>query len=196
MARAANQNEMTDMSIWGPTLRLPVSPQRDHIRGPINAPITLIEYGDYQCPFCGAAHPIVQSVRQTMGERMRFVFRHFPLTTVHPFAELAAEAAEAAGAQKKFWPMHDTLYENQDRLDPPALLTYAQAVGIELEAFAEDLRSHAHNKKVREDFMSGVLSGVNGTPSFFINDLRYNGPWDLQHLLAAVQAAPAERPAA
>jgi protein-disulfide isomerase len=185
-----------DMSVWGPSLRLPVSPQRDHIRGPVDAPITLLEYGDYQCPYCGAAHPIVNAVRQEMGDAVRLVFRHFPLMTIHPSAELAAEAAEAAGAQKKFWPMHDTLFENQQRLDPPALLIYAKAVGADVDAFAEDLRTHAHADKVREDLMSGVRSGVNGTPSFFINGVRYSGSWDLPNLLAAVHAAGAKRPAA
>jgi protein-disulfide isomerase len=181
-----------DMSVWKPELRLPVSPDRDHIRGPVDAPVTLVEYGDYECPYCGLAHPIVKAVQARMGNRLRFVFRHFPLATVHPFAELAAEAAEAAGAQDRFWTMHDTLYENQQRLDPPALLTYAGAIGLDIERFSDDLESHIFLPKVQEDFMSGVRSGVNGTPCFFINGVRHDGPWDFASLLTAVQLAEAE----
>jgi protein-disulfide isomerase len=176
-----------NVSLWEPTL--PVSPARDHIRGPVDAPVTLLEYGDYECPYCGAAHPIVNEVREPMGDRLRFVFRHFPLTTVHPYAELAAEAAEAAGAQRKYWAMHDMLYENQEHLDPPYLLAYAKALDLDHERFQEDLAEHVHEPKVREDFMSGVRSGVNGTPTFFINGVRHDGSWDFASLLAAVQQA-------
>jgi protein-disulfide isomerase len=183
------------MTLWQPVLKVPVSPERDHIRGPADAPVTLLEYGDYQCPFCGEAHSIVAAVRQQMGERLRFVFRHFPLTTVHPYAELAAEAAEAAGAQRKFWPMHDLLYENQEHLEPPALAAYARVLGLDADLFADDLQTHAHAPKVREDFMSGVRSGVNGTPTFFINGVRHDGAWDFGSLLAAVQDAAGARAA-
>jgi protein-disulfide isomerase len=180
------------LTTWEARLTLPVSPGRDHIRGPLDAPVTLLEYGDYECPYCGLAHPIVRAVQQEMGNTLRFVFRHFPLTTVHPYAELAAEAAEAAGAQRKFWAMHDLLYENQQLLDPPHLLAHAGALGLDLKRFATDLGQHVHAAKVREDFLSGVRSGVNGTPSFFINDMRHDGPWDFATLLAAVQQATAE----
>jgi protein-disulfide isomerase len=127
---------------WQPRLTLPVSPDRDHIRGPLDPPVTLLEYGDYECPYCGMAYPITRAIEQEMGDTMRFVFRHFPLTTVHPHAALAAEAAEAAGAQGKFWPMHDTLYENQQALDPPHLLAYAEALGLDTDRFSSDLGRH------------------------------------------------------
>jgi protein-disulfide isomerase len=182
--------------MWPSDLSLPVSPERDHILGPRDAPVTLLEYGDYQCPYCGMAHPIVKELLRQKESEVRFVFRHFPLANIHPHAELAAEAAEAAGAQRKFWAMHDTLYEHQERLDPAALLVYAQALGLDLDRFGADLQTHAHARKVAEDFMSGVRSGVNGTPSFFINGHRHTGPWDFPHLLAAVEAAAAQSKAA
>jgi len=179
------------LTTWEARLTLPVSPGRDHIRGPVDAPVTLLEYGDYECPYCGLAHPIVRAVQQEMGNTLRFVFRHFPLTTVHPYAELAAEAAEAAGAQRKFWAMHDLLYENQQQLDPPHLLAYAESLGLNLKRFGGDLGQHVYAPKIREDFLSGVRSGVNGTPTFFINGVRHDGPWDFATLLAAVQQAHA-----
>jgi protein-disulfide isomerase len=185
-----------EMTEWAPTLAAPVSPERDHIRGPPNAAVTLLEYGDYQCPFCGAAHLIVAEVRRQMGDTLQFVFRHFPLTTVHPMAEPAAEAAEAAGAQGKFWAMHDTLYENQDQLSPASLLAFAAAIGLDVDRLAHELERHIHFGKVRNDFLSGVRSGVRGTPTFFINGRRHDGAWDLPNLLAAVQAAAAARRAA
>jgi protein-disulfide isomerase len=184
------------MTGWQSVLSVPVSPERDHIRGPLDAPVTLVEYGDYQCPYCGLAHPVVNAVQEAMGNELRFVFRHFPLTTIHPNAELAAEAAEAAGAQGRFWEMHDTLYENQQRLDPPALVAYADTLDLDLDRFRAELESRAHTRKVAEDFMSGVRSGVNGTPSFFINGVRHEGSWDFANLLAAVQSAAAARRAA
>ena len=115
---------------WRSALALPVSLTRDHIRGPVDAPLTLLEYGDYECTFCGVAHPIVKAVEAQLGNRLGFVFRHFPLTTVHPHAELAAEAAEAAGSQDSFWYMHDMLFTNQHRLDAPSLLSYAAALAL------------------------------------------------------------------
>jgi protein-disulfide isomerase len=179
------------LTTWEARLTLPVAPGRDHVRGPLDAPVTLLEYGDYECPYCGLAHPIVRAVQQEMGNTLRFVFRHFPLTTVHPYAELAAEAAEAAGAQRKFWAMHDLLYENQQQLDPPHLLAYAESLGLNLKRFGGDLGQHVYAPKIREDFLSGVRSGVNGTPTFFINGVRHDGPWDFATLLAAVQQAHA-----
>jgi protein-disulfide isomerase len=178
-----------EKSVWKPVLEQPVSPDRDHIRGPADAPATLVEYGDYQCPYCGLAHSIVNAVRARLGDELRFVFRQFPLASIHPYAELAAEAAEAAGAQGKFWTMHDMLYENQDRLDPPYLLAYAEAIGLDVARFSDDLRTHAYQPRVQEDLMSGVRSGVQGTPSFFINGASHDGPWDFDSLLAAILAA-------
>jgi protein-disulfide isomerase len=149
----------------------------------------LLEYGDYQCPFCGAAYPIVKEVQAQLGDRLRFVFRNFPITTSHPRAEQAAEAAEAAGAQGKFWEMHDTLYENQERLGDEDLHGYAEQLGLDVGRFDADLAGHVHAARVREDFMSGVRSGVNGTPTFYVNGIRYDGGYDLESLLATLEAA-------
>ena len=177
------------MTGWGATLTLPISKGRDHIRGPANASVSLVEYGDYECPFCGAAHQIVNAIIERMGNDLQFVFRHFPVTTMHPYAEPAAEAAEAAGAQRKFWAMHEMLYENQQALEPQNLLLYADAIGLDLDRFSSDLANHVHVPKIREDFMSGVRSGVNGTPSFFINGVRYDGSWEFEPLFRALQRA-------
>jgi protein-disulfide isomerase len=154
----------------------PVSAQ-DHVAGPDNAPVTLVEYGDFECPYCGMAHPIVQAARRELGSQLRFVFRHFPLAEAHPHARLAAQAAEAAGAQGRFWEMHDMLFEHQDALDMEDLVGYAKSLGLDTEKFARDLESGTYAKKVRDDFRSGVRSGVNGTPTFFVNGTRYDGSW-------------------
>jgi len=172
----------------GPKLVLPVG-ERDHAQGPSNAPVTLVEYGDYECPHCGRAYPIVKAVQSALGSRLRFVFRNFPLSEAHPNAENAAEAAEAAGAQGKFWEMHDLIFEHQGALRPQDLVAYAARLGIDSARLARELDSHAHAARVREDFMSGVRSGVNGTPTFFINGERYDGSWARQDLIAAVEAA-------
>src|SRR5262249_15356800 len=172
-------------------LLLPVSQERDHIQGPANAPVTLVEYGDYQCPYCGQAYPIVKEVQRRMGDRLRFVFRNFPLTQVHPRAEHAAEAAECAAAQGAFWAMHDTLFENQRHLDDDALVRYARELGLDADMFVQEMTAHAYAGRVREDFMSGVRSGVNGTPTFFINGLRHDDSYDLDTLLAAIERAEA-----
>jgi protein-disulfide isomerase len=170
-------------------LTVPVSIERDHIRGNPDAPLTLLEYGDFECPYCGAAYPIVDQVRQRMGDRLRFVFRHFPLTQIHPHAEHAAEAAEAASAQGKFWEMHDMLYEHQKALDDLDLAQYATDLGLDVVQFQADLVGHAYAGRVREDFMSGMRSGVNGTPTFFINGQRHDDDYDLHTLLAALEKA-------
>jgi protein-disulfide isomerase len=169
-------------------LTLPVG-ARDHIRGPATAPITLLEYGDYQCPFCGEAAPIVDEVQRRLGDKLRFVFRNFPLTEMHPHAEHAAEAAEAAAAHGKFWEMHDALYANQDALDDRHLAEYAASLGIKAGEIQKALAGHAYGDRIREDFMSGVRSGVNGTPTFFINGVRHDGPFDLDSLLDAIAGA-------
>jgi protein-disulfide isomerase len=162
--------------------------ESDHIQGPPDAPVTLIEYGDYQCPFCGEAYPTIKQLQQEVGDGMRFVFRNFPLTSVHPYAEVAAEAAEAAGGQGKFWEMHDTLYEHQDELRPEQLIAHAARLGLDIQLFTQDLIKHAYLEKVREDFMSGLRSGVNGTPTFFINGVRHDGAYDFDTLLDAIEA--------
>lgn len=171
---------------WGAKLTLPVG-QRDHIQGPATASITLVEYGDYECPYCGQAYPVVKELQRRMGKRLRFVFRNFPLSTMHPHAEHAAEAAETAGAHGKFWEMHDALYENQDALDDGDLVEYAVAVGLDATKFTNEMAKDAHAARVREDFMSGVRSGVNGTPTFFINGVRYDDSPDLDSLLSAME---------
>src|SRR6266404_8491130 len=166
----------------------PVGP-RDHIQGPPNASVTLVEYGDFECPYCGAAHLIVKQIQKLLGDDLRFVFRHFPLTQIHPHAEAAAEASEAAGAQGRFWEMHDLLFENQSTLDVSHLVGFAETLGLDSERFIRELEGRVHLERVREDFMSGVRSGVNGTPAFFINGVRHDGPWDMQSLLTSIADA-------
>jgi protein-disulfide isomerase len=174
---------------WESALTLPVSEDRDHIQGPPEAAVTLVEYGDYECPYCGAAYPIIKEVQERMGERLRFVFRNFPITTSHTHAEQASEAAEAAAAQGRFWEMHDLLYENQQHLGDEDLRAYAERLGLEVEPFDQELAEHVHAPRVHEDFMSGVRSGVNGTPTFYINGSRYDDSYDLDTLLAALERA-------
>jgi protein-disulfide isomerase len=169
-------------------LAVPVGP-KDHAQGPETAPVTLVEYGDFECPHCGRAYLMIKNIQRLMGQRLRFVFRHFPLTQIHPMAEPAAEAAEAAGAQGKFWEMHDLLFENQQSLDPEYLLGFAEELDLDTERFTRELEEGVYRERVREDFMTGVRSGVNGTPSFFINGVRYDGSWDVVPLLEALETA-------
>src|SRR5439155_9681531 len=169
-------------------LTLPVS-QRDHQQGPETAPVTLLEYGDYECPYCGEAYPIVKEIERRLRDRLRFVFRNFPLTQSHPHAEHAAEAAEAADGQGKFWEMHDYLFEHQRALDDAHLVQYAVALNLDQETFKREMTEHAQTNRVREDLLSGVRSGVNGTPTFLINGVRHDGAYELETLLAAIEAA-------
>ena len=168
----------------------PVS-EADHRSGPGDAPVTLVEYGDFECPYCGAAYPQVEEVRRRMGARLRFVYRHFPLTQMHPHALHAAEAAEAAGAQGKFWQMHALLFEHQDALEDADLSLYAKAIALDVKRFTSELASEAHAARIREQIRSGIRSGVNGTPTFFINGVRYDGSWAASDLLSALEAAAA-----
>lgn len=161
----------------------------DHREGPDDAPVTLVEYGDYQCSFCGAADSVVKAVQGELGDDLRFVFRNFPLTQVHEHAQQAAEAAEAAAAQNAFWPYHDLLYEHQSALDRADLVGYAASLDLDQARFAHDLDSNAYAGKIRADFMSGIESGVNGTPTFFINGARYDGPAEIRPMLDALRAA-------
>ena len=179
---------------WEAVLTMPVTEERDHIQGPTNAPATLVQYGDYECPYCGAAYPIIKEVQARMGERLRFVFRNFPISTSHPHAEQAAEAAEAAAAQGRFWEMHDLLYENQRRLRDRDLHAYAEQLALDVERFDRDLAEHVHAARVHEDFLSGVRSGVNGTPTFYINSARHDDSYDTETLLAALERAAAGQP--
>jgi formate-nitrite transporter family protein len=160
--------------------------KRDHIRGSADAPIKMLEYGDYECPYCGQAHPVVLAVEDELGDRLCFAFRNFPLANMHPHARQAAEAAEAAGAQGKFWEMHDMLFENQHALEAEDLAGYATALGLDARRFAGDLESRVHAQRVREDFYAGVRAGVNGTPTFFINGERFDGVPDVDSLLAVL----------
>jgi protein-disulfide isomerase len=176
------------MSMVSPQLVLPVGP-RDHIRGCARAPVILLEYGDYECPYCGATHPIIESVRGVMRNRLRFVYRHFPLASVHPHAQQAAEAAEAAGAQGRFWAMHDRLFDHQDALDTESLLAHAAAIGLDTGRVADELAAGVHRPRVREDFASGVRSGVNGTPTFYVNGVRHDGAADVASLIRAIERA-------
>jgi len=168
-----------------------VDPARDHIRGAEDAPVTLVEYGDYQCPYCGQAEIVVRELLLSFGDDLRYVWRHLPLNDVHPDAELAAEAAEAAGAQGAYWEMHDRLLDHQDELTPDDLGSHAEALGLDVNRFWDELRRRRYARRVAEDVASADASGVAGTPSFFINGKRHGGAYDVDTLTAAVQAARA-----
>jgi protein-disulfide isomerase len=167
-------------------LTLPVG-QSDHIQGLDTAPVTLVEYGDYECPYCGQAYPIIPPAPTTHGSKGRFIFRNFPITQSHPHAQPAAEEAEAASAQNKFCELHNYLYEHQQALDDNHLEKYASKLGLDITKFNHDMASHAYAQRVREDFLSGVRGGVNGTPTFYINGIRYNGSWNLETLLKTLR---------
>jgi protein-disulfide isomerase len=171
-------------------LYIDVDPERDHIRGPIDAPVTVVEYGDFECPYCGRAEPVVRELLREFGD-VRYVWRHLPLTDVHPRAQLAAEAAEAAADQGAFWELHDLLLRNQNALNPSDLMGYAEQLGLEVERFADAVREHAFASRVAEDVDSADLSGVSGTPTFFINGRRHFGAYDIDTLSAAARAAGA-----
>jgi protein-disulfide isomerase len=174
-------------------LRIPVT-ERDHIRGPADAPLTLVEYGDYQCPFCGQFYWVERQLELRMGHDLRFVYRHFPLAEIHPMAVPAAEVAEAAAGQNAFWAMHGALFEHQDQLDMPHMLGFAEQLGLVLDWMADDLESETHLPRIRDDFNGGVRSGVNGTPCLFINDVRHDGSWDLETLVDALAQARGNLP--
>jgi Na+/H+ antiporter NhaA len=171
-------------------LGVPVDPDRDHLRGPVEAPVTVVEYGDFECPYCGKAEPVVRELLADFGD-VRYVWRHLPLSDVHPRAELAAEAAEAAATQGAFWEMHDLLLDHQGDLKPSDLEAYAERLGLDLERYRDDLRRHAHTPRIEEDVDSADISGVTGTPTFFVNERRHDGAYDIDTLSAAVRAAGA-----
>jgi protein-disulfide isomerase len=174
------------------TLRVPVSPN-DHIKGNPDAPVTLVEYGDYECPHCAAAHPVVKRLQQHFGSELRYVYRHFPLSEIHPHAEGAAETAEFAGEHNSFWDMHDLLFVNQDRLGVPMLLAAAETLGLSEQELREALAREAYAPKIRSDFVGGIYSGVNGTPTFFIGKVRHDGPFDYNSLRHALEAVVVSR---
>jgi protein-disulfide isomerase len=166
-----------------------VDPERDHVRGAPDAPVTLVEYGDYECPYCGQAELAIREVLDAFGDDLRYVWRHLPLSDVHRSAQRAAEAAEAAGAQGKFWPMHDLLIGHQDELRPPDIARYAAELGLDQDRFWDDIRRRAHIDRVADDVASADASGVAGTPTFFINGRRHHGAYDVASLSRAVEAA-------
>lgn len=167
-------------------LDLPVG-ERDHILGPAGAKVTLVEYGDQECYHCRKVYPVIRTLRKRLGTRLRYVYRHFPINRIHPDAQLAAEASEAAAAQGKFWEMHELLLEHQGDLEMADLIEFAIRLDLDVEQFEREVEAHIHAGRVQEDFESGMRSGVNATPSFFINGERYDGPWDLESLLEAIQ---------
>lgn len=159
----------------------------DHIFGNSNASIELVEYGDYECPYCGRAYPIVKDIQQKLGSELKFVFRNFPLSKIHPHAFSAAVATEAAGLQNKFWEMHDIVFENQKALDVENIFLYANSIGLDLERFKNDIQQKPLIEKVEKDFETGLRSGVNRTPTFFINGQKYDGEWQEGRLLQYLQ---------
>jgi NhaA family Na+:H+ antiporter len=169
-----------------PKLQPPVG-SRDHIRGRPGAPVTLVEYGDYECQHCREVHPIINELRARFGDRLRYVFRHFPVASVHPHAQLAAEAAEAAASQGKFWEMHDLLLQHQGSLDRKDLSDYATVLGLDRQRFEQELTEQVHRVRVHEDLTGGMRSGATGSPSFFLNGVRYDGPWDLDSLIVEIE---------
>jgi protein-disulfide isomerase len=171
-------------------LKVPVTDD-DHIQGNKDALITLVEYGDYECPYCGAAHPVVKKLQHHFGDQLRFVFRNFPLAEVHPFAKPAAETAEFAADHKRFWEMHDLLYENQANFSIPFFLELGEMLKLPSKNLALAIQQQAYEHKIQKDFMGGVRSGVNGTPTFFINGQRYNGDFDYGSLAGAIEEAMA-----
>jgi len=172
-------------------LKIPVGAE-DHVQGPENAPITLLEYGDFECPFCGRAYPIVKQVQEHFRDRLRFVFRNFPLGELHPYAAMAAQTAEFAAANDKFWPMHNLLFENQIRFGSEFFLELARQLKLSAESLARAWEDGTFEARVIADFKGGVRSGVNGTPTFFINGQRHDGPYDLEFLVAAIERASRE----
>ena len=165
------------------------TPRATTSAAPTDAPVTLVEYGDYECPYCGQAEVVIRELQDSFGDDLRYVWRHLPLNDVHPNAQMAAEAAEAAAAQGAFWEMHDRLLTHQDELTPMDLGRHAEAVGLDVDRFWDDLRRHEHAERIADDVASADVSGVAGTPSFFINGRRHEGAYDVQTLTAAVTAA-------
>ena len=155
-------------------------------KGRLTRPSLLLEYGDYECPYCGAAYPVIKAVQKQLGDRLCFAFRNFPLVNSHPHAQHAAETAEAAGAQGRFWEMHDLLFEHQEALEDEDLAQYASALGLDARRLVAEVLTGAHTARVREDFRSGARAGVNGTPTLFINGTIYSGPPNAEALLAAL----------
>lgn len=170
-----------------PHLRIPVS-EKDHIQGPMEAPVTLVEYGDYQCSFCALTYPIMKQIQKQLSNQLRYVFRHFPLQQAHPLALLAAQAAEAAALQNKFWDMHDMIYRHQRSLAPHSLVEFAEELQLDIPSFKANLENPTLTSRIEADFHNGVRSGVNGTPCFFINEERFDGDRSYDNFVATLIA--------
>jgi protein-disulfide isomerase len=178
----------TPLQVTTALRRVPVT-ETDHARGPADAPVTIVEYADFQCRFCGAAYRNLAEVLRQRADTVRLVFRHFPIANVHPYAENAAEVAEAAGRRNRFWELHDWLFEHQDQLDPVHLSLGVEQLGLPPGEITAEVGRQAHADRVRRDFVGGIRSGVTGTPTLFVNGARHDGGYDLAELLAAVDAA-------
>ncbi len=172
------------------SLVVPVN-ERDHSQGPATAAVTLVQYGDYECPYTRQSTTVVRAIQQQLGDKLRFVFRNFPLTEIHPHALHSAETAEAAAAQGKFWEMHDYIFHHQHTLEDSDLEQFAIAVGLDMQQFARDMAERPYISRIEEDLQSGIRSGVRGTPTFFINGVLYPGSWGQEALLAALEEAGA-----
>jgi protein-disulfide isomerase len=166
-----------------------VDPERDHVRGPEDAPVTLLEYGDYECPYCGEAEVAIRQLLDSFGDELRYVWRHLPLNDVHPNAQMAAEAAEAAGAQGRFWDMHDRLLDGDTKLSPAGVTRIAEELGLDVDRVIAEVRGREHEPRVAEDVASADSSGVAGTPTFFVNGRRHSGAYDVDTLSRAVREA-------
>jgi protein-disulfide isomerase len=180
-----------DDASGGSRLTAPIGPA-DHTRGAATAPVTLVEYGDFECPHCGRAYELVNQLEQRYGDRLRFVFRHFPVTNVHPHAQRAAETAEWAASCGAFWEMYDRLFGHQRHLGDDSLIGHARALGLEGNDLRDSWAKHTFIGRVKQDFLSGLASGVQGAPAFFINGVRHQGPWELEDLAAAIDRALAQ----
>jgi protein-disulfide isomerase len=171
-----------------PHLTVPVS-ERDHSQGPADATVTLVQYGDYECPYTRQSTTGVRAIQQQLGDKLRFVYRNFPLVQIHPHALHSAEAAEAADAQGKFWEMHDYIFHHQHTLEDSDLRRFAEAVGLNVAQYDQDMAAHSHLARIEADVESGVESGVGGTPTFYINGARHDGSWEQEVLLSAIERA-------
>jgi protein-disulfide isomerase len=181
-----NLQEFATMTVATTLLARPVT-ERDHILGPASAVVTLLEYGDYVCPRCNQARFVVKRLYGAIGDRLRYAFRNFPVSASHPFSHHAAEAAEAAGAQHKFWEMHEILFDHQYALSDKHLKVYGTRVGLDMERFNHDMMLHTYAVRVYQDALSGTRSGVTSTPCFFINDGRHLGRCDFETLLSHIE---------
>ncbi|MFC7546115.1 DsbA family protein [Plantactinospora sp. GCM10030261] len=181
----------TTLQVTSDRLRDPVTAE-DHVRGPVDAPVTIVEYADFQCPYCGEAYPNLREVLRQRADTVRLVFRHFPVANVHPYAEMAAETAEAAGARGHFWAIHDWLFDHQEQLDPVHMSLGVQQAGVDADEVSAEVNAHRRLDRVRRDFVGGIRSGVHGAPTFFVNGVRHEAGHALPDLLAAVDRAAGE----